>query len=446
MVKERYSAAHKKLFIMKLIGIALISLFSLQLSGQNHLSSEASDPQTMGWMQGFPPPKDRIVSAIDGSFFRFPALRYSVCHMREFIPTTEVKAATGKQYKFKQKLDKNIDKITFTPWNSTKLMTWEQSLTENYTDGILILHKGKIVYERYFGELEPEGIHAAMSVSKTFTGTLGGLLIEEGTLDENKTASYYIPELANSAFGDATIRQILDMTTGLKYSEDYSDPNAEIWAFSAAGNPFPKPTSNNEPTNYYDYLVTVQKEGEHGKTFSYKTINTDVMGWIISRATGKSIPELLSERIWQPLGTHFDGYYQIDPAGIAFAGGGFSANMRDMAMFGEMIRNKGKFNKHQILPISLVEDIMNKGNQKTFANSVYASTLKDWSYRNMWWVLSKENGAFAARGVHGQTIYIDPKAEMVIVRFASHPEAKNSKIDPTTLPAFQAVAEYLKNK
>lgn len=412
---------------------------------QDYLDFQESDPVKLGWMKGFPPPKEKVISAIDGSFFRFPALRYSVCHMRQFMPTTEVNAASTNRYKFKMELDSNIDTVTFIPWNSSVPMTWNESLAKNYTDGILILHKGKIVYEKYFGELKPDGVHAAMSVSKTFTGTLGALLIEEGLLDENKTGADYIPELKNSAFGDATIRQILDMTTGLKYSEDYSDPSAEIWSFSAAGNPFTKHESGS-PTNYYDYLVTVQKEGEHGDVFAYKTINTDVMGWIVSRVTGKSIPELLSERIWKPLGTYVDGYFQIDGAGIAFAGGGFSANMRDMAMFGEMIRNMGYFNKQQIIPSAVVEDIMNGGDKELFRNSVYGTSLQNWSYRNMWWIIHNEHGAFAARGVHGQTIYIDPKAEMVIVRFSSHPEAKNSKIDPTSLPGYHSVARYVMNQ
>lgn len=426
-----------KLFAFLFMGIPV--------TAQTVLTAEESNPVTLGWMQGYPPPKDKTVSAIDGSFFQFPALRYSVCNMRQFMPTTEVKSAQVKRYQFRSRPDNTIDKLTFSPTNSSGIMTWEESLLKNYTDGILILHKGKIVYERYFGELKPDGIHAAMSVSKTFTGTLGALLVEEGVLDENKTAADYIPELKSSAFGDASIRQILDMTTGLKYSEDYSDPNAEIWAFSAAGNPFSKPKTNTEPANYFDYLVTIGKEGVHGEIFAYKTVNTDVMGWIISVVTNKSIPELLSERIWQPLGTHFDGYYQIDGSGIAFAGGGFSANLRDMAMFGEMIRNKGYFNKKQILPQTLVEDIMKGGDQEAFEKSAYSS-LSNWSYRNMWWITHNEDGAFAARGVHGQTIYIDPKAEMVIVRFSSHPEAKNSKIDPTSLPAYQAVATYLMNK
>ena len=425
--------------------IACVFLFSGVLYGQEYLSAEDSDPKKMGWMKGFPPAKNRIVTAADGSFFQFPAMRYSVCHMRQFMPTTEVPAARSNRYSFQVNIDEGIDNVTFKPWNSDQDMTWEESLSKNYTDGILIIHKGKIVYEKYFGELHPNGVHAAMSVSKTFTGTLGALLLTEGVLNADELAATYVPELESSAFGDATIRQILDMTTGLKYSEDYSDPTAEIWAFSAAGNPLPKPKDYSGPTNYYEYLETVIKEGNHGDVFGYKTINTDVMGWIISRVTGKSLTTLLSERIWQPLGTHVDGYYQVDGAGIAFAGGGFSANLRDLGMFGEMIRQKGFFNEQRILPEELVEDLMKGGSQEAFRKSAYGS-LTNWSYRNMWWITHNEHGAFAARGVYGQTVYIDPRAEMVLVRFASHPEAKNAKIDPTSLPAYHAVAKYLLEK
>jgi hypothetical protein len=181
----------------------IISILEKQSFGQKILTAEESDPKKMGWMQGFPPSNDKIISAIDGSFFRFPALRYSVCHMRQFMPTTNVAAAQSKKYKFKVKLDSEIDHVTFIPLNSDQPMTWKASLSLNYTDGILIMHRGKIVYEKYFGELKPNGLHAAMSVSKTFTGTLGSLLVEEGLLDENKTGAGYVPELKNSGFGKA---------------------------------------------------------------------------------------------------------------------------------------------------------------------------------------------------------------------------------------------------
>lgn len=423
-----------------------ICILSLTLAasgyGQDYLSAEESDPGKMGWMQGFPPDPDRVISAIDGSFFRFPALRYSVCHMREFFPTVRVASSKDSRYRFKEKPNRGIDSVRFIPYGSSTPMTWHTSLRKNYTDGMIILHKGRIVYERYFGALDRVGIHAAMSVSKTFTGTLGALLVAEGVLDEDALCSDYVPELRNSGFGDATVRQVLDMTTSIQYSENYADPNAEIWDFGLAGNPFPKPEGYDGPANYFDYLKTVQKQHRHGDAFAYKTVNTDVMGWIISRVLDKPLDQVLSERIWKPIGAHYDGYYQIDGSGIAFAGGGFNANLRDMAAFGEMIRNNGFFNKKQILPEDVIKDIQKGGDPKLFEKSGYG-LLKGWSYRNMWWVTHNEHGAFAARGVHGQTIYIDPVGEMVIVRLASHPVAGNAANDPYSLPAYHAVARYL---
>ena len=397
----------------------------------------------MGWMQGFPPPKDKRLELADGSFFEFPALRYSVAHMRQIMPTVNVSRGIKKPpIPFEYDLDENIDSLTFVPWDSDEAMTWLASLGKNYTDGILILHQGKIVYEKYFAALTEVGKHAVMSVSKSFTGTLGAMLVAEGELDENKTVVEYVPELENSGFADATVRQVMDMTTALKFSEDYSDPNAEIWQYAIAGSPLPKPKDYKGPVGYYEYLQTVQKDGEHGEAFGYKSINADALGWIISKVTGKSVAQLLSEKIWQNLGMEQDGYYSIDELGTPSAAGGFNAGLRDLGRFGELIRRKGNWQGEQIIPRSVIEDIQQGGSKEKFARSDY-DKLESWSYRDMWWITNNEDGAFAARGIHGQTIYIDPTAEMVIVRFASHPIAANSANDPYSLPAYQAVADYL---
>lgn len=425
----------------------IMAVFCLSImTAQTFPDAKETDPNTMGWMQGFPPPADKTLSAADGSFFVFPALRYSVTHMREFMPTREVRAAKEKYFTFKTRIDDAIDSVTFMPTGESTPMTWAESLEKNYTDGIIVVHKGKIVYEKYAGSLKPDGLHAAMSVSKSFTGTLGAILIAEGVIDETKLVGEYVPELKQSAFGDATVRQVLDMTTSIQYSEDYNDPNAEVWKFTAAGNPF-RPADYNGPRNYYEYLATVQKipGQEHGEKFGYRTINTDVMGWIISRVTGKSITELLSEKIWVPMGAKYDGYYQLDPSGIAFAGGGFNLNLRDMAAFGEMLRNGGKVGRKQIIPAAAVQDIANGGDKAVFARGDHPE-LVGWSYRSMWWNTGNADGAYCARGVHGQTIYIDPAAQMVIVRFGSHPMAANKYNDPWSLPAYQAVADYLMKK
>jgi CubicO group peptidase (beta-lactamase class C family) len=312
---------------------------------------------------------------------------------------------------------------------------------KNYTDGILVMHKGNIVYEKYFGTLKEDGVHAAMSVTKSFVGTLAAMLVFEGKLDTSKMVIEYIPELKESAYADASVRQVMDMTSGLKFSEDYSDPNAEIWAFGTAGNPLPKPKDYKGPRSYYEYLQTVQKQGEHGTKFAYKTVNTEVLGWIVARASGLSLTDLLSQRIWRRLGMEQSAYFTVDGIGTAFAGGGLNAGLRDMARFGEMMRNNGRFGDQQIIPQAAVQDIRRGGNQLKFKKSGFK--LSGWSYRNMWWITHNEHGAFTARGVHGQTIYIDPTAEMVIVRFASHPIAKNAAFDAYSLPAYHSLAKFL---
>ncbi|MBW4534316.1 MAG: beta-lactamase family protein [Pleurocapsa minor HA4230-MV1] len=410
---------------------------------KQYLSAGESDPIKMGWMQGFPPPEDKRLKLANGSFFEFPALRYSVAHMRQFMPTVEVSRGIKKPpVPFEYNLDENIDTLTFVPWSEDEEMTWEASLGKNYTDGILILHQGKIIYEKYFAALTEVGKHVAMSVSKSFTGTLAQMLVAEGALDDSKTVAEYVPELENSGFADATVREVMDMTTALKFSEDYSNPNAEIWKYAIAGSPLPKPENYNGPVGYFEYLQTVQKDGEHGEAFGYKSVNTDALGWIISRATGKSVNQLLSEKIWQNLGMEQDAYYSVDELAIPSAAGGLSAGLRDLGRFGEMIRLGGSWQGKQIVPQTVIEDIQQGGSKEKFAKSDY-DKLKGWSYRDMWWITNNEGGAFAARGIHGQTIYIDPTAQMVLVRFASHPIAANSANDPYSLPAYQAVADHL---
>lgn len=189
----------------------------------------------------------------------------------------------------------------------------------------------------------------------------------------------------------------------------------------------------------------MQPEGAHGEAFHYKTINTDALGWIISRVSGKAVTELLSERIWSRMGAEQDGYMTIDGKGTPFAGGGLSAGLRDLGRIGLLMLNEGEINGQRLFPSQVVANIRSGGDKRAFAKAAY-KTLEGGSYRGMWWLLHNAHEAFAARGVHGQTIYVDPTADMVIVRFASYPSAKNAKIDPTSLPAYQAVAEYLLSK
>jgi CubicO group peptidase (beta-lactamase class C family) len=396
-------------------------------------------------MTGFPPPADKLIMQPESDYFSFPKLRWTVCHIRELLPTKQVSRGLEASIPFQYAIDSGIDDVLFMPLGGDKPMTWKESLSANYTDGILVIHKGKIVHEQYFGCLDQTGKHAAMSMTKSITGLLAEILVAEGRLDDEMTVSSVVPELSGSAFGGATIRQVMDMTTALDYSEDYADPKADIWAYSAAASPLPKPRGYEGPNGYFEYLQTAKQDGAHGEVFGYRTINTDALGWIVSRVTGRSLADLLSERIWSRMGAEQDAYLTIDSKGTPFAGGGLSAGLRDLGRIGLLLLNEGEINGRRLFPATVVRNLRAGGDRRAFAKAGY-TPLRGGSYRSMWWVFHNRNGAFAARGVHGQTIYVDPTADMVIVRFASYPSAKNAAIDPTSLPAYQAVADYLMKK
>ena len=422
-----------------------LSAASISLAQTGFPDAIESDPNGMGWMKGFPPSDDRVIGYPASDYFSFPKLRWTFCHFREIQATRRVARGRGPASPLPESLDPAIDGLTFTPIGGDQTMTWQESLHANYTDGILVLHRGQVVYEYYSGCLNAEGRHGAMSVTKSFVGTVAEILIADGVLDDTKRVSEYVPELESSAFGSATVRQVMDMTAALDYNENYADPESDIWQYAAAGDPTPKPASYTGPRNFYEFLQGVEQQGTHGEAFIYKSINTDALAWVIARASGKDFIEHLSERIWKPLGMDQEADMMIDSLGTPFSAGGLNLSLRDAARFGQTLLQQGQWQGEQVIPASAVASISGGGDPAKFVGAGY-TTLPGGSYRSQWWALHNDNGAYSARGIHGQAIYIDPTAEMVIARFATYPISFNAAIDPTSLPAYQAVADYLLTK
>jgi CubicO group peptidase (beta-lactamase class C family) len=403
-----------------------------------------TDPVAMGWMQGFPPAPDRIVRIGDG----FPKTRWTFSHMRELAPTSGIRRGHGAPAALPVALRRDLDDIRFATLDGVET-TWRRSLDEMFTDGIVVLHRGAIVYERYFGALQPHGAHIAYSVTKSFVGLLAATLAHEGALDPGARVPHYLPELgpgrSGGAYADATIRQVMDMTIGVDYSEAYTDPNSGVAAYATAVGMRPRPADYSGPETIPDFLTGLKKSGEHGHAFAYKTCNTEVLAWILQRLAQTSFAELVSQRLWTRLGVEEDASIVVDRAGMAMAGGGMSLTLRDLARFGEMMRSGGSFNGRQIIPTDVVEDIAGGADRENFRRAGYV-TLPGASYRNQWWVLHNRFGAYSARGIHGQACYVAPGADMVIARFASHPTAANGNgpLDRVSLPAYEALAEHLR--
>jgi CubicO group peptidase (beta-lactamase class C family) len=408
-------------------------------------SPAETDPAKLGWMRGSPPPPDKRISFTDGPAREWPQIRWSFAHYRELTATARVSRGAGPVARLPVALRADLDAVTFIPLGRTAPMRWDDAVEAVYADAVLILHRGRIVYERYYGVMNADQPHIAMSVTKSFVGTLAEILIAEGAIDETALVSRYIPELAGSGFGDATVRQVLDMTTGIAYSEDYTDPDADVVRYAFAAGMRAAPAGYTGPRAIYDYLPTIAKKGGHGEQFTYKTVNTEVLSWIIARVTGKRTHTVLSERIWSRLGAEHDADVVVDPAGAPALGGGLNPTLRDMARFGEAMRLGGRFNGKWIVPPAVVARIRAGASKEDFAKAGY-KTLPGWSYKSQWWVSHNSHGAFTARGIHGQAIYIDPRAEMVVVRFASNPKAGNANFDDISLPAYQAIAEHLMRK
>jgi CubicO group peptidase (beta-lactamase class C family) len=424
----------------RLLGIVVVALQAPAFAQTPAVPADprTTDPVALGWMVGSPPPVDKVIRASDGSSYRFPQWRWSFSHWRELVPTVEVSRGSGAVAELPRAERGDLDAVTFTPLGGGAPMTWAESLVQNYTDGIVVLHHGRIVYERYLGALKPDGHHIAFSVTKSFFGTIAASLIAEGKLDANARVDRYIPELAGGGFGDATVGQVLDMTTALDFVENYTGDSASMNAYRVATGFDGTRTG----AGVYGFLPTIKKMGTHGTEFHYRTPNSDVVGWLIARVTGQSPAQVLSERIWSRIGAEADAYLQVDANGTPLVGSALNTRLRDLARFGETLRLGGRFNGQQIVPEAAVEAIRRGASREAFVFGNYP-TLPGWSYNDHWWVSHDDHGVYMARGIHGQAIYVDPAAEMVIARFASHPLAGNVNLDPLSLPAYRAIADRL---
>jgi CubicO group peptidase (beta-lactamase class C family) len=413
---------------------------TLEFEGIRYLDGSASDPNVLGWMQGAPPPALKRIRFEDDKFLRFPELRWTLSHMRELLPTVPVWRGAGARSDLGGYIDSSgaaIDALTFEDLHGRRL-TWQQSLLDTYTDGIVVLHRGQRVYERYFGALQPHGLHACFSITKSYAATMAAAMVHEGLLDESKLIPYYLEEMRGTGYADATLRELLDMQIGVAYSEAYADPLAEVWHYGRAGGLRPRPADYAGPDNYYDYLLTLRKLGEHGVAFDYKTVNTEVLCWIMARVSGVPLARMLSERIWSRIGCEEDAYLSVDSIGTAMGGGGLNANLRDMARFGELMRCEGGWSGQQIIAAAAIADIRRGSDPVKFDKAGYPQ-LPGYSYRNMWWVGPQQTGIFEGRGIYGQRLYVAPRSEIVIARFASHPVATSAANDIITLPAFAAL-------
>ncbi len=406
-----------------------------------HLPEKPKTAAELGLMRGFPPERERLVTH-DNQLLA-PYNRWSFQNELPLNHVADVWRGSGPAAGFEYDL-RDLSTVRYQNRAGTSF-TFDEMVEMSYTDGIVVLHEGKIIYERYLNGMQPHSLHAWASCSKSLTGALAALLMHEGHFDPSAQVSTYLPELKDSGFGDATVREVLDMTTGIRFREEEFDPVSENYAYSVAMGWRGWPADYSGPLSAYDFLPTVQKGQPHGQVFTYLTPNSDVLAWMMMRALNQSLSEIMRERIWEKLGAERDAFWIVGPMAFETSGSGLLTTLRDMARFGQMLLQKGQYNRQQILPVEVVQEIEQGGDPQAFARGPTAGpTNAGWSYHDQWWLTNNPHGAYLGLGYGGQMIYIDPAAQMVIAKFSSYPTPTPAGNEfYSAFGAFPALAERL---
>jgi len=372
-----------------------------------------------------------------------PHNRHSFQHMSALFATQTIQRSTKSAMAFEYALE-DTSQLTY-PVSKGATEPLQHFLDSTFTDAFLVLKEGVIVTEEYRNNMQDNTQHLLNSVSKSFVGMLAGIAVEDGLLDTSKYVSAYLPELANSAFGETTVQRALDMTAAVAYSEDYDQPTDDFWHEAAVVGWRPDLQSDSSPRSLIDYCKErSQTEQGEGERFHYRTVLTNLCTAVIERATNTPFCEFFAQRLWQPLGPEQDANVVVDPTGLPYMGAGMSACARDLARFGEMLRNDGFYNDQQILPASWVRDtrLGNDELRELFAASDYHGLLPNGHYTNQVWA-DRESDEIMCIGIHGQTIYIHRSKQLVCVKLSSHPYPTDLGLWGATYRALRALAAQI---
>ncbi|TPI66325.1 serine hydrolase [Mesorhizobium sp. B3-1-3] len=363
-----------------------------------------------------------------------PFNRWSFQNVGELVPSAHVAAAPGGEEEAKSLGALLEEKIPLAGGSETV----ESFLKRSDTDGLTILKAGKLIGDWSAPHMPFGARHIIFSISKSVTAILAGILESEGLFDPSAPVTEYIPEARGSAYGDASARNVLDMTVSLDFEEAYLDPESAFARYrrSTLWNP------GGGSESLAAFLMTIQRLAEpHGQTYRYRSPNSDVLGILVERASGKRVSQLLSEKLWQPLGAGSEMSVTVDMEGTARTAGGMSMTPRDLARIGEMVRQGGTANGRRIVPEAWVRDtVATGGSHEAWQRGTMAFLLPKGRYRNKWYQTGNDSGAFCGIGIHGQWLYVNPKAEVVIAKMSSQPEPVDDKLDEDIVAFLEALS------
>jgi CubicO group peptidase (beta-lactamase class C family) len=353
---------------------------------------------------------------------------WSYRHIRELIPTARVRHGQPVAA---------LDAAASPP----RGLAAEALLADDRTDGLIVVHEGEVVLEDYRRGMEAGDVHLLQSVSKSITGLLTGVLVARGALAPGDAVTAHVPELAETGFDGASVRDLLDMRAGTRFDENYDDPASDIRASEAQFGwaPGTRPASDSVA-----YLAGLGNHRAHGGRFEYRSILTDLLGLVLERAAGASFAETLGRELWAPLGAETDAYVTVDAEGFAVADGGICVSLRDLARLGRMVADGGAVDGRTVVPADWLADTLAGGEDsaEAFAQDEHSAEMPGGHYRNQWWVPAGGQ-IFLGMGIHGQFLFVDSRTHTVIALLSTWPTSLDPDRRRRVIEAFRATTEQL---
>tara|TARA_B100000945_G_scaffold153362_1_gene122968 strand:+ start:1319 stop:2551 length:1233 start_codon:yes stop_codon:yes gene_type:complete len=313
-----------------------------------------------------------------------------------------------------------------------------EGLDHFHTDGLIILHDGKMLFEKYWNGNTKDSKHIAFSVSKSYLSALFGIAIEEGlikSIDDN--VSIYLDDFEGTGYEDVKIKNLLQMSSGIEFNEDYADPNSDINRFARA---------TAKGSSFRDFAKTLKNGKKQGTYNHYVSLDTQVLGMILESVTDMPLREYLYKRIWSKIGTESDAYYIADKTGTDMALGGLNATLRDFSKFGQLYLNEGSWDGEQIVPKSWVVKSHTPDAPHLMPNAGDLSS-SEWGYGYQWWIPGDPLTDYTAHGIFNQFIYVDPVSNVVIAKTSSNHRFRSEKdySKAAHIAMFRSITKQIEN-